>query len=764
MTLRDETPRDDSELKLGDQSNASAGEEDAWVARARMAYEDSTSFVTANIRAQWERNLRHFQSRHSRQSKYNDPEQRHRSRLFRPKTRATVKKSEAACAEAFFTNPDAVNIEALDDNDPTQKASAAFWKQAMNYRLGNFGNRRGAIPWFLTIQAARQTADVMGIVISRQWWRYETRKMDRWEPITNPLSGEPLLDEDGDELERRVNEEQVLYDQPMVTLIPPENFRFDPGADWIDPIGTSPYLIEMIPMFVCDVKARMNMTDSKTGRPKWIKYDDERIRQARTERYNSIRQAREGYRTDSKDSAATVADYDIVWVHHNIMRKDGEDYVFDTLGTSWLLSQPKPLHEVEPDGMRPYVMGYSNIEAFKTYPEAAVALTEQLQVEANEVSNLRIDNVKLAMMSRTKVRRGRQVDLQALQRMAPGQPILMTDLEDVEFDRPPEVTRSSYEEQDRINADYDELAGAFSQGSVGTTRRLNETVTGMRMLRTEANTIGGYHLRTFVETWAEPVVRQLLSLEQRYETDLTVMALAGNKAQLIQRYGINALSDDLLEQELTVRINVGLGATDPIAKLEKFNVAVKTIGGIYGPEAAKFTNPQEVIAEVFGMVGYKDGMRFFNLGENPETMALHEQIKKLEDALNDRNADLEKDVEVARITAESRVRVAQINAQADIAEQQLENQADLALEATRAQASQSTEATKGAIDMQKERTKATSQMAIEGQKGRTQMALQDQQGRIDMQLEQVRGQQRLEQQKEANAVRKREQSSNKSSA
>jgi hypothetical protein len=44
--------------------------------------------------------------------------------MFRPKTRATVRKHEAVAAEAFFSTRDVVNIEPQDDNDPVQKASA----------------------------------------------------------------------------------------------------------------------------------------------------------------------------------------------------------------------------------------------------------------------------------------------------------------------------------------------------------------------------------------------------------------------------------------------------------------------------------------------------------------------------------------------------------------------------------------------------------------------------------------------------------------
>jgi hypothetical protein len=86
-----------------------------------------------------------------------------------------------------------------------------------------------------------------------------------------------------------------------------------------------------------------------------------------------------------------------------------------------------------------------------------------------------------------------------------------------------DVTASSYQEQDRLNVDFDELTGNFSSSSVMTNRKLNETVGGMQPAVWWANQLTEYLIRTLVETWVEPVLRQLVKLEQAYETDMTVL-------------------------------------------------------------------------------------------------------------------------------------------------------------------------------------------------------------------------------------------------
>ena len=45
----------------------------------------------------------------------------------------------------------------------------------------------------------------------------------------------------------------------------------------------------------------------------------------------------------------------------------------------------------------------------------------------------------------------------------------------------------------------------------------------------------------------EPVIKQLIKLEQYYETDIVVLSIAAQKAQLWMRYGINEITDELLK-------------------------------------------------------------------------------------------------------------------------------------------------------------------------------------------------------------------------
>jgi hypothetical protein len=132
----------------------------------------------------------------------------------------------------------------------------------------------------------------------------------------------------------------------------------------------------------------------------------------------------------------------------------------------------------------------------------------------------------------------------------------------------------------------------------------------MKMMAQGANSLTEYTIRTFVESWVEPTLRQLVKLEQYYESDEVVIAIAAKKAGVWQRYKKSPDLDKLLKQELTLSINVGMGATDPEARFQRFMHALGayTQVSMQGPPDL---NLPETRKELFGLAGFKDSKRFF---------------------------------------------------------------------------------------------------------------------------------------------------------
>jgi len=597
-----------------------------YLSLAKQAYDQSTSYVDNNYRRQWEDCLNHFQSKHRAGSKYHKSSFKYRSKIFRPKSRAAARANEAAASAAFFSNQDVVSIEAQNPGDKMQQASADVMKELIQYRLTK------TIPWFLTCIGAFQDGNVIGVICSYQAWEYKEKI------VTHNIEG------------IEIPETKVVKDEPVIELMPVEQLRIHPASNWTDPIKSSPYVIRLIPMYVKDVKARMETADPKTGKPKWKKLDDAQIRSASKLVFDSTQMVREGNREDKTDQdgkETPLNDYDVVWVHHNFIDIDGEDMVYFTLGTEHLLTNPEPIKNQYFTGERPFVMGVAVMETHKIYPSSPIWLGVKVQSEINENANQRADNVKLVMNKRYTVIRGRNVDLKNLMRNVPGGATTVDDHGDIQEREFQDVTGSSYAEQDRLNLDYDDVVGTFSAGTVQSNRKLNETVGGMQMFKAGTNALTEYLIKTFAETWAEPVLRQLVKLEQKYETDIVVLGIAAQKAKLFQKYGVSEVTDEMLNQELTLSVNVGMGATDPMLKLERFSLAVAKVKEIMAQPIPGLNVP-EIVKEFFGRLGYKDGGRFLIDQDNPETQQLTAQIEQLQQViqqqqaqLDDKNADRE---------------------------------------------------------------------------------------------------------------------------
>jgi hypothetical protein len=108
-----------------------------------------------------------------------------------------------------------------------------------------------------------------------------------------------------------------------------------------------------------------------------------------------------------------------------------------------------------------------------------------------------------------------------------------------------------------------------------------------------------------------------------------VLALAGAKAQLWQRFGIDAVTDELIEQELTCSVNVGMNATDPTKQIERFMFGLTKLKEVLADGVLEKYNIQveEVVKEIFGKLGFRDGKRFFKFtGEDPRVAGLQSMV------------------------------------------------------------------------------------------------------------------------------------------
>lgn len=571
--------------------------------------QQSKRFNQTYLAAARERSYKAYRNEHFAQSKYATKRWEGRSRLFKPKTRAFVKKSMSAAANALFSTQDVVHIEPADNSNPQQVASAALKQELINYRLDRTNVRNG-IPWFQVSMGAHMDALITGVCAAKTYWKFRE--------MTAPKGGGGAAIAGTDSPEAK-NPARIVFDRPDILNIAPENVLFDPNCEWTRPAQSSSYLILRFPMPIHEVEDMMSASGGSN--PTWLDVPREVLAAGAANPDDT--QGTRNARTGGADpvNVTQASSYKPIWVYENFLRLKGEDWTFWTIGTSRLLSEPKPTREVYPHlfGERPVTIGVGALETYRPLPMSPVEALQPLQQEANDLTNLRLDHTKLTIMPLAKVRRGRQVDIDAVQRRSPDSVLMLNDLEDVDWDRPPTTPMDAFQETSILNNDFDELGGSFSQSSVQSNRQLNETVGGMKLMAGAANAVTEFDLRVWVETFIEPVLWQLVKLEEFYEDDAKVLAMAGNKADLIQKYGIDEITDQLLMDDVTIRVSVGVGSSDPMQGLEKFQMAAGITGQVLAPfiQAGKIDvvpNTKAIVDEVFGKAGFKNaGDRFFTV-------------------------------------------------------------------------------------------------------------------------------------------------------
>jgi hypothetical protein len=581
----------DEEADEPEQSPHDREDQPDWEKRAQDAMRFSTTYLDSNYRQKWDDSLRAFNNQHPGDSKYNSENFRKRSHLFVPVTRTVIRKNEAAACKAFFSNHDVASIRPLNEGDPKQVISAAVMKELVQYRT------KHQLHWFQFLIGGLQDAQKQGACVANVEWCYQTRRNVNGKLVTSK-------------------------DQPKALLVPLENMRFDPSASWMDPFNDSPYLIELVQMYVGDVRTKMARPDPKGRR--WKEYSDAQIRAA-SGTDDSTRQARLGDQQDPAGENRSVSDYEVCWVQRHIHRWDGNDWHFWTLNDGKLLTDPELLEHVVFHGKRPYIIGFAVLETHKPLPVSVPELVKPLQDAINNLENTRSDNVLFALNKRAKVKRGTNVDTVAYLRNVPGGIVNVDNMEDLEIIETPDVTASSYQEEDRKRQAFDDLAGNFNPMQLHQAGAPREAQGTVRMLQGPASEMTEYMLQTYAITFVVEVLRHIVLLEQHYETDKKVLAIAGQKAKMLQKFGQDEVTDEMLEQELTTEVNVGMGSTDATAMLARLVYALRQFA-----EMAKLAPPgvnlAEVWKEIMALSGYQDGERFSTQGN--QEMAKLEAINK----------------------------------------------------------------------------------------------------------------------------------------
>lgn len=666
-----------------------------WLSLAIRAYDDGRNYFQTELSKRVRQAMDHFNNKHAAGSKFASPTfPSQRSSLFRPKTRQLANKFLAQGANAFFATSDVVQVEAANKGDKDQAEAAKFRRAILNHRLSK------TIPWFKLLSSAIVDADNLGVAILRQWWKRQRKYIH---VVQNGKYAENV---------------DNSIDHAYSSLVPIEAFILHPQCDWMDPIGSSPYVIHRDNMHIDDLLVAMAVRkeeeDAANGRDLYgVPYVqmtrselERHVKSGDASEDSGERSKRNAGRSDQEQQSVSDKRFGTLRVWRVIYREDGIDWYFETLGRNAMLSEPVPL-SIAQFGYpkRPYQMGSVWVSPNSVYPEGSSGLISQLQVELNENVNQRIDNLRQQTNARHLVRRGSAIDLNSLLRNIPGG-VVMTG--DPNNDVRPLVTKefgpSVYGEADRINVEMDDLAGAFGGASVSSNQQLNKTVGGMDLLGENANVMSEYKLRCISESLIEPALRQLDELNAMFETDEQVIAICLSDAMIELDPDIQAQIDQqfpqpapqeppaegqppqppqdpnkpardeavkkamqekalrLFRAAVNISVSVGFGNTSPQKRIEKLSTALSTIQA-FAPQMMAGADVSEIAKEVLGAIGYDNGSRLFPAlrgNENPMIAVLQQQVQALQQQLDSNMAKEQVKEKIAQIQAQTALQIAQI--------------------------------------------------------------------------------------------------------
>ncbi|MGH2903913.1 MAG: hypothetical protein ACRDK7_10065, partial [Solirubrobacteraceae bacterium] len=182
---------------------------------------------------------------------------------------------------------------------------------------------------------------------------------------------------------------------------------------------------------------------------------------------------------------------------------------------------------------------------------------------------------------------------------------------------------------------------------------MNETVGGMELLQGDAGAVREYMIRTIVETFVNGSIQHLTWLEQTYETDEDILNSVCTRTGLDLERVL-----DVLGRRVRIQTNVGFGATSPEQRIKRLQLGCTTLTEIQ-PEASSELDTGELVKEIFGALGYKNGARFYKPGQNnaasPELQKALQQVAQLKAQLAGKQTEAGARVQVASITAKQRM-------------------------------------------------------------------------------------------------------------
>lgn len=510
---------------------------------------DAANTIHEMAERQWAQNKQLVNSQHITARK---PGQ---SSLFIPKIETFHFRKQADFLQAFGS----VDPVSLKATLTSTKEGAKIMESVVNYYVSD----AGGIDWpSSTLNAAHNALTCNFAPWHLDWDRgVEKEKVD----VQVIKDGEVVIEEDEKEVE--------TYSFPTLEIFPPEDVRIDPSIGWNE-IGLARFCIfrKWVDKAFAEKMASQGI---------WPEISDDEFT---AEPKNTLLQNQRAQfgtfpATDINDNLIEI------WITY-LQYEDGEEYYparMVTLADRKVLEEPEELELpiANSDGTDPWPFGVAKIyvEPHEIHSRAMPERLKDLQVEENAIRNQRRDNVALILNREKFMTPSAGVDPAVLSRSFAGKVTTVASRDSVWWDSPPDVTASSYNEENITSRDMETLV-AESPQRLGATGQRKETATVAKITQGNASQFLSLDLSVFSMTYAIPVMKKLIKMIRVAAPPIIFERAAEDLGIDVEDAYLEALRGDY-------RISVGSGAHQAARDLAISNASniAAIVQSVYGPNA-----------------------------------------------------------------------------------------------------------------------------------------------------------------------------------
>lgn len=489
--------------------------------------------------------------------------------------------------EGFHQSKMSDHLAAFGGNDPVSlKKTATSTKNGasiMEYVVNYYISDAGGISWDSYVVNAASNALTYNFAPAIIDWDRDVRE----EEIEVDI-----IDEDGEPARGKEKVETELFSHPTIELIPPEDFRIDPSVGW-DELRYARY-------GACRFFRDQAFAEQMAKQGVWPEIEESEFGIGFTNDSGTLKNERamEGSPfNDSTDIDNGLIEVRKYWFYHDL--GDGMVPVeMTTLDDRIILEDPSEL-ELDfsnSDGSDPF-----NFEIARIYIKPHEPITrampdklEQLQIEQNSIRNQRRDNIGLILNPEKLVTANTGIDPAVLSRSFVGKVSVVRNINDVRWERPPDVTSSAYNEEQVTVNDMERLVAESAQ-KIGAEPSRKETATASKIQAAGGAKTVGFDAAIFGMTGPEAIVRKLIRAIRQAAPE-SIFILAAEHLQIE--------SADPFKEAVTgdFRVRVGAGQHQAAIDLQISNASntAAIIQSIYGNAA----NYHEIIAPMLEAQGF----------------------------------------------------------------------------------------------------------------------------------------------------------------